>query len=353
MSKVKKRILVGVAVLVVVFFVGSFAADRYMLGQTFARFGGRGVNAIATFDGYYAKDHTRTPVEFQMDGKTLRGYIYGEDNNDKGLVVFRHGIYSQHQDYLLLIEALVDRGWKVFAYDAIGCGLSDGDSTIGFPQSALDVHRALEFVDESGLAGDLPVVIMGHSWGGFGVAAALNFHDDVKACVTMSGFADSMGIVMDASRAMMGPLAVTQAPTIWLNHKIDFGQYSDISAVDGINGAGIPVLVVHGTGDTVVGYDTTGIIAQRDKITNPQVEYAVMDDPARNGHNTYFNAPDTQVYLNELSAKLADLQQQYGDDIPEDVLADFLAGIDYKRANTPDPYLIDTIDDFLTRAIGK
>ena len=349
-SKGRVAVIVIVAVLVVLF-IASFVVDKVILDRTYQRQLPRGNVLSLAFDDY-ADEYTRTAVEFTLDGKTLRGYVYGPENNDRGLVVFRHGIFSEHRDYLAMIMALVDKGWKVFAYDAIGCGESGGDNVVGMAQSAIDVHAALQFVKESGMAGNLPVALWGHSWGGYGVAAALNYGDDVFACVTMSGFNDPCDILYETSERMLGGLGVTQRPTLWLNNKLAFGNNANLTGVDGINKSGIPVMIVHGTADTVVRYDTTGIIAQRDRITNDKVTYWIADEEGRDGHNTYFYAPDSYAYLTQVYAKWGELSERFDGDVPESEARALRDEVDVLRANTADPMLINAIDEFLASALA-
>ena len=266
-------------------------------------------------------------------------------------MVFRHGIFSQHQDYLALLTALVDRGWKVFAYDAIGCGESDGDSTIGFAQSPRDVHAAVQFARESGMADGLPIVLFGHSWGGYGVAAALAYDDGVAGCVTMSGFDTPEGIIMESTEAEMGALAATQLPFIRLIEWQDFGDDAGRSAARAIDESGLPVLVIHGANDATVSMDGAGIMAQRDTIANPHVRYIVKDEPGRDGHSTYFYLPESWAYYQECYEQLQELEEEYGGEVPADVLDAFLAGVDKKRANVADPQFIDEIDAFFAECI--
>ena len=101
------KIIIGVVVaLALVFCVGSYALDRYFLGQVYARQPADSRPFMLT-DADVAADYPSDPVEFSMNGQTLRGHVYGTQNN-RGLVVFRHGIFTHHQDYLALITALVD-----------------------------------------------------------------------------------------------------------------------------------------------------------------------------------------------------------------------------------------------------
>ncbi|MDO5117592.1 MAG: alpha/beta fold hydrolase, partial [Eggerthellaceae bacterium] len=355
MGKVAKRIIAAIIALCVVFFVASFFIDYYVLDKAFQKRdqvvypGGN----MPTFENYVSS-HSRTPVEFTMDGLTLRGYIY--ESNDvtepKGFVVFRHGIFSNHIYYLPEIIALSDCGWKVFAFDSLGAGESDGDSYVGMVQSALDVTEAVNYVAREGLSGDLPIVLWGHSWGGYGVAAALNNVPWVKACVTMSGYDDPVDILVETSEGMMGGFAVTQVPTLVLNTKLTFGSASSLTGTGGINATSAPVLIIHGTGDPTVRYDGSAIIANRSNITNPNVEYLEFSEEGRDGHNSYFYSKESNAYADMKRAELKELSDQYPEGIPDDVKAAFYEEFDAVRANTADPGLIEAIDDFLTRAIG-
>ena len=352
MPRAGKVAIIVVAIVVVVLSVGSYALDRHMFGQTYARYTAKEPSLMLT-DADVAADYPYEDVQFQLDGSTLRGHVYRAPDA-RGLVVFRHGIFSQHQDYLAIITALVDKGWSVFAYDAIGCGESDGDSVIGFAQSPLDVRAAVQFVEESGMAGGLPVMLLGHSWGGYGVAGALDFQDVrdvVSGCVSMSGFDTPNDILFESAENSMGAVAVTQRPFISLIGLMDFGADANRSAARAVSECGLPVLVIHGTGDKVISLDGASIMAERDRITNPQVSYIVKSDADRDGHNTYFYSPESQAYLAECTDGLASLKAEYGDQVPNSVLADFLRTVDKKRANTADPVLIDEIDGFFTAAI--
>ena len=351
MNKAAKIAIGVLAVLVVVFCVGSYVIDRQALDQTYARHVQEGPSLLLR-DADVAADHPFTDVSFELDGYTLRGHVYGPDNT-RGLVVFRHGIFSHHQDYLALITALVDKGWRVFAYDAIGCGESDGDSVLGFAQSPRDVHAAVRFAQESGMANGLPILLLGHSWGGYGVAVALAYGDDLAGCVSMSGFDVPEGIIMESTEAEMGALAYTQLPFIRFIEWQDFGADAGRSAARAIDESGLPVLVIHGTHDRTVSFDGASIMAQRDSVTNPKVRYIVKDEPGRNGHNTYFYPRESWNYYRECHERLAALQDEYGGDVPADVMEDFLAGVDKTRANTADPKLIDEIDSFFAECAGR
>lgn len=400
-----KRTVIIIAGVVLVCCAGAFALDRMALSQTYARVAEPKASLLPTY-ALYENDYPRTDVEFQLNGATLRGHVYGADN-DRGLIVFRHGIFSQHQDYLALITALVDKGWRVFAYDAIGCGESDGDSTMGMSQSPLDVAAAIDYARESGMADGMPLALFGHSWGGYGVAAALGLRPgSVDACVTMSGYDTPVKILTASAERAYGVAGRVQQPFLWLNCLIDFGaENADRSASDAVVNSGVPTLVIHGTGDAVVPYEEMSILdslhdrgvgemasdgveggeAGRDVASGAggedgahdignvrgisgtsatgsasgrplsqnagtavnSVKLLVKSDEGRNGHNDYFYSRESQAYLNECAAALQQLLDENGDNADAPAVQEFLESVDLRRANTADPQLINEIDSFL------
>lgn len=346
-GKIGKRIAIAAAVIVVLFFVASFFFDKQALDKTFARVEPDSPRFLPTQD--YTSGYDSEPVEFQFQESTLRGHVY-KASSPKGFIVFRHGITSEHADYLALICAMVDRGWTVFAYDAIGCGSSDGDNVKGMAQSPLDVAAAVDYARSEGMVGNLPLVLWGHSWGGYGVAAALDIVPDVDACVTMSGYNSPVGVLMEFTGRLMGPFAVTQYPTMWLNNKLAFGNDADRTALDGINKSDVPVLVVHGINDQVVEFGGSSIIAQRDNIKNPNVQYLAIEEPGRDGHNSYFYSAAANDYLNEVGAEYKELQEKYPDGVPESEISELMKGYDAKKANEANPDLVNAIDKFLTES---
>lgn len=346
-GKAGKRVAIAAVVIIVAFFVASFFIDKQALDESFARVEPDYPRLLPTQD--YAAGYDAEPVEFQFQGKTLRGHVY-KAAAPKGFIVFRHGITSEHADYLALICAMVDRGWTVFAYDAIGCGTSDGDNVKGMAQSPLDVAAAVEYARSNGLVGDLPLALWGHSWGGYGVAAALDIVPDVDACVTMSGYNSPVDVLMEFAARKLGPFAATQYPTMWLNNKLAFGNDADRTALDGINKSNVPVLVVHGVNDQVVEFAGSSIIAQRDRITNKNVQYLAIDDKGRDGHNSYFYSVAANDYLNKVGEELKDLQEKHPEGLPESVVSELMRDYDAKRANEANPDLINAIDTFLSES---
>ena len=137
------------------------------------------------FDGMRAQ-----PVSFPSDrGQLLRGAVYtcGRDETPVGLVVFAHGMGGGHLSYMTEIHTFAAAGFAVLAYDNTGTCASDGKKLVGFYQAVRDLRYALAFVRGRQDLSRLPVVLAGHSWGGYAVCQSLAYAGEaVSGVVALS-----------------------------------------------------------------------------------------------------------------------------------------------------------------------
>lgn len=141
----------------------------------------------------------------------------------------------------------------------------------------------------------------------------------------------------------MGGFRYAMLPFVWIYNKTLFGQYSGMTAVNGINKSGVPVLVIHGTDDKKIGYDKSSIISEKEKITNPNAKYLTLDG---GGHNDIFYAAKALEYIGEFNKYYRAVYEQYNGEIPEDVLEDIYSGSDRELMNTPNEELLSQIESF-------
>lgn len=349
-SSIKKVILVVLIAVVALFIIASAILVPVLMGQNFARGEYGKYTASYRYEDYKDK-YSRTSINFKSGKNTLQGYIYGEDNN-KGLVVVSHGIGGGHEGYINEIIWFVDHGWRVFAYDCTGSCESEGDSTRGLPQSALDLDSALKYIEKDDSLSKLKVCLFGHSWGGYAVTAVLNFDHKVAASASIAGYAKPMQMIIEFAEGMMGKFAYAEYPFIWCYNKFLFGENSSLSAVDGINKSDTPVMIVHGEGDQMIGYDRSSIISKKDEITNPNVEYYTISGKY-SGHNSIFQSDDVNEYLEALDKELDLLSENYLDgEIPDDVLQMFFDKVDKQKANGVNEEMIEKINRFFEKAIA-
>ena len=301
---------------------------------------------------HYKANYPRRNVSFYSGKNRLQGYIFGEENT-KGLLVFAHGINSGHESYMQEIVWFIDNGWRVFAYDATGSCTSEGRGTTGLIQSALDLHAALTYVESDETLKNLPKCLMGHSWGGYAVAAGLYFGHDVKASASVAGYSDAIQMMMRFAAATMGKATALLRPLAYVEHLILFGKYATLTAVDGINRANIPVMLIHGTADELVRYDITGIVAHKDEITNPNVIIYPMSDKGQDAHSSIFHNAKSVEEIARINAQLGELEQKYGQNIPNEERQRILDGADLDLYNLPNDKLLGDINTFFEEALKK
>ena len=339
-----------VAIILLILFVAALVITHLMMRANFGRGEYPTYPVVDYFYNHYKDAYPRRNVSFYSGKNRLQGYIFGEQNT-KGLLVFAHGINSGHESYMQEIVWMVDHGWRVFAYDATGSCTSEGWGTTGLIQSALDLHAALTYVESDETLKDLPKCLMGHSWGGYAVAAGLYFEHNVKASASISGYSDSIQMMMRFANATMGKATALLRPFAYLEHIFLFGKYATLTAVDGINRSGIPVMLLHGTGDELVRYDTTAIVAHKDEITNPNVVIYPMSDAGQDDHMSIFHHAKSVEEFARINAEFSALKQKYGNDIPIIERQRVLDGADLDLLNLPNDKMLSDVNAFFEKNI--
>ncbi|MDR2313616.1 MAG: lysophospholipase [Spirochaetaceae bacterium] len=286
-----KKPMIALAVLLCIFAAGSMVMIHLLFSRVyFGRIGTR--ENLQESEEYEA-------VQFFSGKNMLQGYVYGAGNT-KGLVVISHGIGSNAGNFIRECRWFSARGYRVFIYDCTGTGASEGTGTRGAAQSAIDLDAALTYIKGDENLKGLPVLLYGHSWGGYAAAAILAKDHPITASVSISGYNTPVEVIYEFARKIMGPFALMEAPFMWLNNFFNFGKEANVSAVSAINGSAAAVLIIHGTGDATIAYDGASIISRRNKITNPRAEYLIRSMEGQNGHTSLFLAPSAEEGAAEL-----------------------------------------------------
>ena len=168
---------------------------------------------ISNMDDYENLERTRFEFNTRFDNK-LVGYLYEtKDVEEKGLVVFAHGFGGGGQrGYLEIFNFLSSNGYYVFAYDATANDESEGKAIGGLPQGIIDLDYAINFTKTINEVKDLPLMLMGYSWGGFSVSNVLNYHNEVKAVVAIAGWNESENLIEYYSSDYVGPFGKLLLP---------------------------------------------------------------------------------------------------------------------------------------------
>ena len=233
------------------------------------------------------------------NGQKLAGYLYSAGSDQRGIVVIAHGFGGGgHNSYMDAANYFAANGYYVFAYDATGCDKSEGEGVGGVPQGVIDLDHAISFVEENKEIPELPVMLFGHSWGGYCVCNVLNYHPEIKAVIECSGFNCSSDMFESGGKAQAGDVIYAMTPFIKLHERFKYGKYASSTAMDGFEHTDASILILHSADDDVIGIEY-GYDKYYEKYKdNPRFTFIRFDN---RGHNEVFNDPDN-TYSDELDA---------------------------------------------------
>ncbi|MCL2007467.1 MAG: alpha/beta fold hydrolase [Treponema sp.] len=332
-------------------FIGCTIITMEVYSQTFGRTEGFLAGNFYTYFTWNDIDqnkYSRQTVHFNSGGNRLQGFIYGSANN-KGLVVISHGLGGTADAYFPLIMNFVDNGWRVFAYNNTGVAGSEGSSIRGLSQSMIDLDAALKYVASNNALNSLPLMLVGHSWGGFAVCSVLNFDHNVNAVVSFAGFNSARDIFKEQGIAFVGGVYYLLTPSVWSMERQIFGDMINLTAVGGINKTDTPIMLVQSSDDDIVLADSSSIYAHRVSITNPNLEIIFYDGDEVRGHNFVYGSLAQRQYMESATDSWESFKEGH-QTVNNALMAEWAEGynFDKTRANELDPVLMNRINAFFT-----
>ena len=189
------------------------------------------------------------------------------------------------------------------AYNGTGVNDSVGESRNNLYQAVPDLLAALNYIENNNKLNNLPLVLIGHSQGGFAVCSVLNHEESasVKAVVSFAGMNRTKDIVDRYGRRAVGAFYPLLVPFVYMRDNTDFTSGVSHSAVRGINNTDIPVMLIHSTGDTTVLPNSEAITNFVDEIVNPNVKIVLLSDEWNNGHHSIFWSKEAYLYRTEVN----------------------------------------------------
>ena len=124
----------------------------------------------------------------------------------------------------------------------------------------------------------------------------------------------------------------------------------DIMAVNGINKADVPVLLVHGSKDTTVRLDGSATFSLKEEITNQKVRYILWDKEQQNGHLDVLYQAGAKAYGLQISKEYSELLKKTKNKLTEEDKAEFFANVDKETSSAPNSELMDKIVNFFEEA---
>lgn len=195
------------------------------------------------------------------NNRNLTGYMYYHSGvTQKAVVVLSHGFGGGGQrTYMDCTNYLCAHGFFVFAYDATGNDESEGNGIGGFPQGLIDVNHAIDYVENLDNFNQLPIVLFGHSWGGYSTTNALYYHPEVKAVVSLAGFNNPTELIRTQGYGYSGASVDTVIPYVSNHEQSLFGPYATSTAMRGFASSNAGVFIIQSKDDPTIppeaGYD--------------------------------------------------------------------------------------------------
>ena len=242
-----------------------------------------------------------TEYSFPSDkGQKLAGYLYSSGEEQHGIVIISHGFGGGgHNSYMDVADYFAKNGYYVFAYDATAMDKSEGEGLGGVPQGVIDLDHAISFVESESDIPDLPIVLFGHSWGGYCVSSVLTFHPEIKAVIECSGFDRSSDMFESGGKSQAGGIIYTMTPFIRIHEYFKYGKYAKNTAMDGFDATDANIMIVHSADDDVIGIEY-GLDKYYEKYKdNSRFKFIRFED---RGHNEVFNDPNN-TYKDDFDAK--------------------------------------------------
>ena len=296
----KKKIVIGIILGIIVLLIAGWWALCVVLYNENINIKGESYEPIMLhvedFDGLKCTEYS-----FPSDkGQILAGYLYSAGEEQHGIVVLAHGFGDGgHNSYMDVADYFAQHGYYVFCYDATAMDKSEGDSLGGIPQGVIDLDHAISFVESSNDIPDLPIVLFGHSWGGFCVSSVLTYHPEVKAVIECCGFDRSSDLFESGGKSQAGDGIYLMTPFIRIHESFMFGKYASNTSMDGFDSTDAAIMIVHSADDSVIGIEY-GLDKYYAKYKDdPRFTFLRFED---RGHNAILNDPNN-TYLDGFNSE--------------------------------------------------
>ena len=179
-------------------------------------------------------------------------YIPAPDNARAPAVAVLHGWGSNAEMMLPVATPLNQAGYAVLLFDARCHGRSDGDNFASLPRFAEDLDCALGWLAQQPGVDAAKIAVLGHSVGAGAVLLAASRRKDLAAVISVAAFSHPANMM----RRFLAARHVPYMPFGWyvmryVQHIIGH-RFDAIAPRHTITQIHCPVLLVHGSGDTVI-----------------------------------------------------------------------------------------------------
>ena len=259
-------------------------------------------------------------------------YFYYYDNYKKDkLILFLHGLGPGHTAYLAEIEQLAKRGYKVLTLDFIGCEKSEGKCIGSLCSPTNDVNELLEY-----LKINIPIVVVGHSLGGFTALNTIHLNDNIKKAVIMSGFlsVDSMVRAFVNSKFLIKQILKYESKM--------YPEYYSLNNVDYLKTTNDKILFIQSEDDIVVPYKIA--LKNVEIIENSNIKTIKVQNRKHNPNYT----DEAVSYLNESMGTFYKLKKEHKIKNDNDAI-EYFKNISLPKLVEQDERMFDEIVKFIEK----
>ena len=258
-------------------------------------------------------------------------YYYYDNYKEDKIVLFLHGLACGHAAYFAEIDALARRGFKVLAVDYTGCGDSKGKCLGSLNTPTRDVNELLDY-----LKLDKPVVLVGHSLGGYSTLNTISLRDEIKKAVVISGFLTikSIGDALIKNNFFVKHI-------LKYENKL-YPEYKDLNNIDYLNKTTDDIFFIQSEDDTMVPYRIALEVVE--SIDNPHIKKLKMSGRK---HNPNYTDASIQ-YMNEVFGNYYSLLKEKKIKTDADKI-NYFKDVSLAKLVEQDEQLFDQIAQFLNK----
>lgn len=257
-------------------------------------------------------------------------YYYDNFKKDK-LILFLHGIGPGHAAYLAEIETLCKRGYKVLTLDYTGCGESGGKLLGSLNQPTSDV---LGLLDKLNL--NVPIVLVGHSLGGYTALNVINLRKNLQKAVILSGF---LSIKSLASSLIKNSFLVSRI--LKYEEKV-LPELFKVDNLSYLKNTDDKIFFIQSEDDGMVPYSIgLGVV---ETLNNPNIKTLKM---SKRKHNPNYTE-DAVFYMNEVFGQYNYLVKKKKIKTDEEKV-NYFKDVSLYRLTAQNEDLFDQIDSFIKK----
>ncbi len=295
------------------------------------------------FSYHYEKDpyiHLFTKEKFDLKYKNFKipfkkkfldGYLYYKDIKYKNkLIIFAHGMWSNHESYMQDIAYYALQGYMVFSFDYYGVAKSEGKTIRGFGNSIKSLDYAIRYIKNDAELKDKELYVIGHSWGGFATINIVKYHKDIKKICALSPFV-SIPKILDTTLKGIQKMFI---PFMVLVDYFKCGKYSFSNGVKSLKNYNGKIMLIQSIDDKMVPYvNAVGYIKK--KLNDKDINYLILNDRGHNPNYTKEAILNMKSYAEQIKG------------LEGDILNDFKMNYNFHSMGELDEKTMKEIMDYL------